>query len=117
MVCGSSVEFLTHNMYRRCVIVDFIKYYYSLKEATDVIKYVFLNALNFVRGDWIKFFFFFFNFFIHLSLELVGEKKQKEQAKIQFESKVRTPNQDLKISGQNQTDSRFKDLLEEDSEA
>ena len=58
-----------------------------------------------------------FFFFIHLSLELVGEKKQKEQAKIQFESKVRTPNQDLKISGQNQTDSRFKDLLEEDIEA
>ena len=65
----------------------------------------------------VKFFFFFFFFFIHLSLELVGEKKQKEQAKIQFESKVRTPNQDLKISGQNQTESRFKDLLEEDIEA
>ena len=61
--------------------------------------------------------FFFFNLFIYLSLELVGEKKQKEQAKIQFESKVRTPNQDLKISGQNQTESRFKDLLEEDIEA
>ena len=45
------------------------------------------------------------------------EKKQKDQAKIQFESKIRTPNQDLKISGQNQTESRFKDLLEEDSEA
>ena len=54
---------------------------------------------------------------IHLSLELVGEKKQKEQAKIQFQSKVRTPNQDLKISGQNQTESWFKDLLEEDIEA
>ena len=36
-----------------------------------------------------------FFFFIHLSLELVGEKKQKDQAKIQFESKLRTPNQDL----------------------
>ena len=57
-------------------------------------------------------------FFIHLSLELVGETKQKDQAKIQFESKVRTPNmQDLKKkSGRNQTQSRFKDLLEEDSE-
>ena len=65
------------------------------------------------------FFFFFFNFFyfIHLSLDLVGEKKQKDQAKIQFESEVRTPNQDLKKSGQNQTQSRFEDLLEEDSEA
>ena len=50
-------------------------------------------------------------------MELVGEKKQKDQAKIQFESKVRTLNQDLKIGGQNQTESRFKDLLEEDSEA
>ena len=48
-------------------------------------------------------------------MELVGEKKQKDQAKIQFESKVRTSNQDLKKSGQNQTQSRFKDLLEEDS--
>ena len=65
----------------------------------------------------ILFFCFVFFFIIHLSLELVGEKKQKEQAKIQFESKVRTPNQDLKISGQNQTKSRFKDLLEEDIEA
>ena len=37
-------------------------------------------------------------------------------AKVQFESKVRTPNQDKKISGQNQTESRFKDLLEEDIE-
>ena len=63
------------------------------------------------------FFFYFFFFFIHLSLELVGEKKQKDQAKIQFESEVRTPNQDLNISGQNQTESRFKDLLEEDIEA
>ena len=47
----------------------------------------------------------------------MGEKKQEDQAKIKFESKVRTPNQDLKISGQNQTESRFKDLLEEDIEA
>ena len=31
------------------------------------------------------YFFFIYLFFIHLSLELVGEKKQKEQAKIQFE--------------------------------
>ena len=36
----------------------------------------------------------------HLSLELVGERKQKDQAKIQFESKVRTPNQDLRKRGQ-----------------
>ena len=56
-------------------------------------------------------------FFIHLSLELVGQKKQNDQAKIQFDSKVRTPNQDLKKSGQNQTQSRFNYLLEEDSEA
>ena len=79
-------------------------------------KHCFLAAaiLLFIGKIIITFFFFFF---IHLSLELVGEKKQKPQAKIQFESKVRTPNQDLKISGQNQTESRFKDLLEEDSEA
>ena len=38
---------------------------------------------------------FFFIIIIHMSLKLVGEKKQKDQAKIQFESKVRTPNQDL----------------------
>ena len=47
---------------------------------------------------------------------LVGERKQKVQAKIQFESKVRTPNQDHKKGGKNQIQSRFKDLSEEDSE-
>ena len=43
------------------------------------------------QDNLLRFFFFFLIFFffflIHLSLELVGEKKQKEQAKIQFDIK------------------------------
>ena len=41
--------------------------------------------------------FFFRN---HLSLVLVGERKQEDQAKMQFESKVKTPNQHLRKRGQ-----------------
>ena len=52
------------------------------------------------------------DFFYSPVLGAGGEKNQKDQAKIQFESKVRTPNQDLKIIWQNQTQSIFKDLLE-----
>ena len=52
----------------------------------------------------------------HLYLELEGERKHKNnQAKIQFESKIRTSNQDYR--GQKpDTKHWFKDLLEEDSE-
>ena len=62
-------------------------------------------------------FFFFFFFFNHLYLELAGRESIKNnQAKIQFKSKIRILNQDiLKVEDKNQTWSRFKDLLEEDS--
>ena len=55
-------------------------------------------------------------FFNHLYLELVGERKHKNnQVKIQFESKIRTSNQDYKNRGQKpDTKHWFKDLLEED---
>ena len=77
-----------------------------------------MEDLQIVQID-IVFFFFFFLLLLLLLFTCPWNWWGRESKKIRqkYNSKVRTPNQDLKKVGKNQTQNRLKDLLEEDRQS